>query len=67
MSLNPKNSRFGHSTIADGIRVRSSETAGPSSYATPDFPVQEIRVSPVGMTNLRAVANLGMSGGGWTE
>jgi hypothetical protein len=32
----------------------SSETAGP--YA-----------SPVGMTKLRAVAHLGMRGGGWTE
>src|ERR1700677_3479471 len=38
--------------------VPESETAGPS----PTRP----RVAPVGMTNLRTVAHLGMGGGGWT-
>ena len=37
-------------------RVAGSETAGPS-----------LRYAPVGMTKWRAVAHLGMGGGGWTE
>jgi hypothetical protein len=28
---------------------------------------RSLRYAPVGMTNLRAVAHLGMGGGGWTE
>jgi hypothetical protein len=58
----------GPAVCLDGKTEPGDDSPTGHSLKTESEPqVPPLRYAPVGMTNLRAVAHLGMGGGGWTE